>query len=104
VALALETAERLAGEGVELRVVSVPCLERFLAQDEGYRASVLPAGVPRLALEAGHPMPWWRIVGERGDVLGIDRFGLSGPGPAVMAEYGFEPEAVAARVRALVSA
>jgi transketolase len=63
---------------------------------------VLTAGVPRLAVEAGATLGWWKYVGLDGDVVGIDRFGASAPGPKVMAEYGFTPENVAARAKALL--
>jgi transketolase len=63
---------------------------------------VLTAGVPKLAVEAGATLGWWKFVGLDGDVVGIDRFGASAPGPKVMAEYGFTPENVAARAKALL--
>ncbi|HEY8174229.1 MAG TPA: transketolase, partial [Gemmatimonadaceae bacterium] len=61
------------------RVVSMPSHELFARQDAAYRASVLPAGVPRLAIEAAHPMSWYRWVGEDGVVLGLERYGASAP-------------------------
>jgi transketolase len=102
VELAVKAAEKLADDGTPVRVVSLPCLEAFRDQDEAYRSSVLPADLPRLAVEAGHTMPWWRIVGDRGDVLGVDRFGTSAPGDAAMAEYGFTVATVVDRVEALL--
>ncbi len=102
VALATEAAQALQAAGTPVRVVSVPCLEAFLEQDADYQTSVLPAELPRLVVEAAHPAPWWRLAGSNGDVVGIDRFGLSGPGDAVMAEYGFSVDNLVARVQALV--
>jgi transketolase len=102
VAPAKQAAELLAAEGIAARVVSVPGIERFLSQDAAYRASLLPAGVPRLAVEAGHPSSWWRLVGETGDVIGLDHFGASAPADRLFAEFGFTPANVAARAKALL--
>jgi transketolase len=103
VALAVEAAAELTAAGTPVRVVSVPCLERFLAQDAGYRDEVLPQGVPRLVIEAAHPGIWWRIAGDRGDVLGVETFGTSAPGGQAMAEYGFTVEHVTERARNLIA-
>jgi transketolase len=98
----VEAAKLLAADGIAARVVSLPSCEIFDEQTPEYRASVLPAGVPRLAVEAGSPLGWWKYVGLDGDVIGLDRFGASAPGPKVMAELGFTAENVAARAKALV--
>jgi len=101
VALAMAARERLAGEGIAVRVVSMPCLERFAAQDAGYRDSVLPPAVTaRVAVEAGVTDLWWRYVGDRGRVIGQDRFGESAPAGALFEYFGFTPEAVVAAARA----
>ena len=102
VEIAVAAAAELNGAGTAVRVVSMPCLEAFLEQDEAYRAAVLPADIPRVVVEAAHPAPWWRIAGDRGQVIGVDRFGLSAPGEAIMAEYGFTADNVAATVRELL--
>ncbi len=82
----VEAAKQL-GEGV--RVISMPCLERFERQSAEYRESVLPkACTKRLAIEAGVSALWWKYVGTEGKVLGIDRFGISAPGDVVMKELG----------------
>jgi len=99
---AMEAAKLLAAEGIRARVVSFPSWEIFDEQSAEYRASVLPANVPKLAVEAGSPLGWWKYVGLDGDVIGLDRFGASAPGPKVMAELGFTAENVAARAKALV--
>ncbi|MGB7548393.1 MAG: transketolase [Terracidiphilus sp.] len=99
---AVEAAKLLAAEGIAARVVSFPSWKIFEEQTAEYKASVLPAGVPRLAVEAGATLGWWKYVGLDGDVIGLDRFGASAPGPKVMAELGFSAENVAARARALV--
>ncbi len=99
----LQAARQLAAEGTRVRVVSMPCMELFEAQPIEYREQVLPPGVgARLAVEPGVSMSWWRWVGDRGDVLGIDRFGASAPGPTVLAELGFTVENITARARALL--
>ena len=86
VALALEAAKRLEGEGKSVRVVSMPNRERFLRQSEEYRSSVLPKGVPALVAEAGVGSGWRAIAGEKGRLLTIERFGASGPA-AKVAEF-----------------
>ena len=89
---ALEAASRL-GEGV--RVVSMPCLERFDRQEDGYREAVLPGSCQkRVAIEAGVTNLWWKYVGAAGQVIGIDRFGLSAPGNVVMQELGITADKV----------
>lgn len=93
--LAMTAAERLEAEGIPTRVVSLPCWERFEAQDEAYRRSVLPPGVPRLSVEAGVALGWERWVGDEGAIVAIDRFGASAPGPVVLAKFGFTPERIA---------
>jgi transketolase len=99
----LQAARALAAEGTHTRVVSMPCMELFEAQPLEYREQVLPPGVgARLAVEPGVSQSWWRWVGDRGDVLGIDRFGASAPGAKVLAELGFTVENIAARARALL--
>jgi transketolase len=98
----LDAAKLLNDEGIRVRVVSFPSWRLFEEQSAGYKASVLPAGVPKLAVEAGASQGWWKYVGGNGDVLGLDRFGLSAPGPVAMKELGFTPENVAARAKKLV--
>ena len=90
VSLILKAASILAAEGVNVRVVSFPSWELFTDQDPDYQESVLPSGIKnRLAVEAGSSMGWDRWVGDRGHVIGIDRFGASAPGDRVMEEFGF---------------
>jgi len=99
---ALDAAKLLAADGIRARVVSFPSWKIFEEQPSEYKASVLPAGVPRLAIEAGATQGWWKYVGLDGDVIGLDRFGLSAPGPKVLAEFGFTAENAAARAKKLV--
>jgi transketolase len=98
----VDAAKLLAAEGIHARVVSFPSWEIFDEQTAEYKASVLPAGVPRLAVEAGATAGWWKYTGLDGDVIGLDRFGASAPGPKVLAELGFSAENVAARAKKLV--
>ena len=104
VSLAQAAAAALRAQGRRVRVVSMPCVERFLAADAEAQAALLPPDVPRLIIEAAHPAPWWRIAGRRGQVLGVDQFGASGPGNEVLAAYGFTPENVTAEALALLNA
>ena len=99
VAHALAAAAEL---GAGVRVVSMPCFERFDRQSPEYRDSVLPPSCRRrVAIEAGVGGLWWKYVGMEGRVLGIDRFGMSAPGPVAMAELGMTPGHVVEAVRAL---
>jgi len=101
VGIAIDAAKALNAQGGAVRVVSMPCLEAFMEQEAAYRDAVLPPTIPRLVVEAGHPACWWRLAGSHGKVLGVERFGLSGPGDAVMAEYGFTADNVADLARSL---
>jgi transketolase len=99
--VALDAARALAADGHGVRVVSMPSLELFAAQPVEYRDAVLPPAVRvRVAVEAAHPQPWWRWVGDAGDVVGLERFGASAPYQRIYRELGITPDAVAERVRA----
>ena len=90
--------------GDSVRVVSVPCTERFLRQDQGYQDEVLPPSCrKRVAIEAGVTILWYRFVGLDGKVVGIDRFGLSAPGGKVMIELGMTAEKVVEAVKSLAA-
>jgi transketolase len=95
----VRAAETLATSGVAARVVSFPCWEWFADQPDEYRASVFPAGVPVLSVEAGATLGWERYADES---IGIDHFGASAPVTVVMEKYGFTAEHVAERARALL--
>jgi transketolase len=99
---AVEAARLLAADGIAASVVSFPSWKIFEEQSAEYKASVLPAGVPRLAVEAGATQGWWKYVGLDGDVIGLDRFGASAPGPIVLEKLGFGADNVAAKAKALV--
>jgi transketolase len=102
VSVALGAQKLLAADGIGARVVSMPSWKIFDEQAAEYKASVLPAGVPKLAIEAGATLGWWKYVGSNGDVVGLDRFGASAPGTIAMKELGFSAENVAARAKKLL--
>ncbi|MEZ5240693.1 MAG: transketolase [Microthrixaceae bacterium] len=99
VAVALEAAGLLAEDGRKVQVVSLPCWDRFDAQDDDYRRSVLPPGVPTVSVEAGVTLGWDRYADAS---VGIDRFGASAPGGVVLRELGITPEHVAGVARRLL--
>jgi transketolase len=100
VELAMSAAKALDEEGKPTRVVSMPCVALFLAQDVEWREQVLPPELrARVAVEAGVTMPWYRFVGDRGRVVGLERFGESAPGEEVFDELGFTSAAVSGAVR-----
>src|SRR5205085_2253461 len=88
VALALKAHQQLAERGVPTRVVSMASMEIFRRQSEEYRTSVLPRGVPRVAIEAAQPMSWYEWIGGNGVVLGLSRFGASAPYEKIYEELG----------------
>lgn len=94
VALALEAQTTLAQEGIAVRVVSMPSTDVFDAQPADYRATVLPPGVPRVAVEAGVSDYWYKYVGLEGGVVGIDRYGESAPAGALFKYFGLTADAV----------
>lgn len=100
--LAMSARERLASEGIQARVVSMPCRELFAAQPEAYRQQVVTPGVPRLVIEAGMPLGWHSCLGGQVAVIGIDRFGASAPGNLMLENYGFTVDNVCEQARALI--
>jgi transketolase len=100
VALAMQARAVLARAGISVRVVSMPCWDRFREESAAYRESVLPAAITaRVSVEAGVTFGWETWIGPRGVAVGLDRFGASAPGEVLMTELGFTPERVAAAVR-----
>ncbi|HYU08524.1 MAG TPA: transketolase C-terminal domain-containing protein, partial [Gemmatimonadales bacterium] len=103
VELILGAYETLKADGRRPRAVSMPCLEYFAKQSQEYRNSVLPPGVPRIAVEAAAPQSWYRWVPEgNGVIMGIDRFGESAPSQRIYKEFGLTVDAVVARARTLL--
>ena len=102
VALAMSVKQSLELQGIAVRVVSMPCTNVFDHQDAAYRASVLPFGVPRIAIEAGVTDFWHKYVGLEGAVIGLDRFGESAPAGELFKEFGITVEALEAAVKAAI--
>ncbi len=100
VSLAVAAKKLLDADGERVRVVSLPCYEAFIRQDEAYRRAVLPPKTPRVVIELGVTTPWRALVGEAGLVLGHDAFGASAPWKVIARELGFVPEAVASKIKA----
>jgi transketolase len=101
--LANDAAKLLEADGIRVRLVSMPCLDRFAEQDPAYRDAVLPPSVrARVAVEAASPIGWHRWVGDLGDVVAMEGFGASAPAKVVYHHFGFTGEAIAARARAVL--
>jgi transketolase len=99
----IDGAKLLKEAGIAARVVSLPSWKIFDEQSQEYRDSILLPGVPKLAVEAGATLGWWKyLIGAKGDVIGLDRFGASAPGGTVLKELGFTGENVAARAKTLL--
>ena len=104
VALAISAKDALKAEGVDVRIVSMPCMEDFEAQSEKYKESVLPSNVrARVAVEAGASMCWYKYVGLDGKIVGIDTFGASAPAKKLFEKFGFTTETVVNAVKDVVS-
>jgi transketolase len=104
VELAVKAADALAGEGVAVRVVSMPSTDVFDRQDAAYKAAVLGKGIPRVAIEAGVTDFWYKYVGLEGAVVGIDTFGESAPAGVLFKYFGFTVENVVSKVKSVVQA
>jgi transketolase len=101
--LAHDAAKLLEADGIRVRLVSMPCLDRFAEQDRAYRDEVLPPAVPaRVAVEAASPIGWHRWVGDRGDVIAMEGFGASAPAKVVYEHFGFTGEKIAERARTVI--
>ena len=98
VPLAQEAAAILAERGIPARVVSMPCVERFQAQPEAVRRSILPEGIPTVVIEAAQTDPWCALVGGGALRIGLNRFGASAPADVLAERLGFTPESVAKRI------
>ena len=102
VALAIDAQKLLAEQGIAVRVVSMPCTDVFDQQDDAWRASVLPKGMPRVAVEAGVTAFWHKYVGLDGAVVGIDTYGESAPAGALFKHFGLTAEKVAEAVKRIL--
>ncbi len=104
VSLAISAKDALKAEGIDVRIVSMPCVEDFEAQSAKYKESVLPSSVrARVAVEAGASMSWYKYVGLDGKVVGIDTFGASAPAKKLFEKFGFTTEAVVDAVKEVVA-
>ena len=104
VQLAMQAADALSADGIEVRVISMPCADVFERQDASYRDSVLNRAAPTLVVEAGATAGWWRYAGDRGRVIGLDRFGESAPAGELFKLFGFTIDNVSAQVREMIEA
>lgn len=102
VGLAMDARAKLAALNINARVVSMPCTNRFDCQSTEYRQSVLPPGLPVLAIEASKTDLWWKYFTGRGDVLGVDSFGESAPAKDLWIKFGFTVDNVVSKVEALL--
>ncbi|MEU3519927.1 transketolase [Streptomyces sp. NPDC006654] len=103
--VAVEARERLEADGVPTRVVSMPCVEWFEEQDQGYRDSVLPPSVrARVSVEAGIGLTWHKYVGDAGRIVSLEHFGASADGKVLFQEFGFTAENVADKARESIAA
>ena len=102
IGIAIEAAETLAHKGVPVRVVSAPCLEIFLEEDHAYQKSVLPDGLPRIAVEAGLRYGWDAIIGRDGGFVGMTGFGASAPAEALYEHFGITADRIVEEVKARV--
>jgi transketolase len=98
----LDAAGQLKQDGIHARVVSMPSFQLFEEQSNDYKQSVFPDHLPKLAVEAGSSMGWWKYVGRHGEVIGIDHFGASAPGPLVMEKFGFTAANIAGHAKSLI--
>ncbi|WP_414829342.1 transketolase [Alteromonas sp. H39] len=102
VAIVVEAANALSADGNKVRVISMPSTTAFDGQSKDYQQSVLPAGVPKLAVEAAHVDFWRKYVGLEGDVIGMTTFGESAPGGELLKHFGFTAENVVQKAKALI--
>jgi transketolase len=102
VGLILDAQKKLEADGIRARTVSMPSHELFARQDESYRDSVLPKGIKRIAMEAAHPMSWYRWVGDDGVILGLERFGASAPAATIYTHLGITVDRMVETAKKLV--
>jgi transketolase len=103
VSLIMKAQATLAASNIPARVVSMASMELFKRQRAGYQASILPAGIPRVAIEAAGPMSWYEWVGSSGAVIGLDRFGASAPYETIYSQLGITAERVVEAATTVVS-
>ncbi len=99
---ALNGAKALKEQGINARVVSMPSWRLFEQQSDAYKDEIFPAHLPKLAIEAGATLGWWKWVGRHGEVIGLDRFGASAPGTKSLEELGFSTENVVKQAKVIL--
>ena len=104
VALVLKSLPEIKAAGITARVVSMPSWKLFEEQSEEYKESIFPLETPKLAVEAGATLGWWKYVGRRGSVIGLDRFGASAPGPIAMDKLGFNASNIIEHAKKTIAA
>lgn len=102
VEIALKAGEELKGAGIAATIISMPSFAIFEEQDEAYKMELFPHGTPKISVEAGATMGWWKYVGRDGITIGVDRFGASAPGPKVMEELGISVKHIVEAAKKLV--
>jgi transketolase len=102
VELVMKAAEELKAAGILATVVSMPSFKIFEEQDDAYKISIFPHGVPKISVEAGATMGWWKYIGREGVAVGLDRFGASAPGPIAMEKLGISVPVVVEHAKKLV--
>jgi transketolase len=102
VEVVLKAALELKDAGISATVVSMPSFKIFEEQTEEYKLSIFPHGVPKISVEAGATMGWWKYIGRDGVAIGVDRFGASAPGPTVLEKLGISVGHVVDAAKSLV--
>jgi transketolase len=102
VEVVLKAALELKEAGILATVVSMPSFKIFEEQSEEYKLSIFPHGIPKISVEAGATMGWWKYIGREGVAIGIDKFGASAPGPLVLEKYGISAANVVEHAKKLV--
>jgi len=102
VTTALKAAEELKGAGINATVVSMPSFKIFEEQSDDYKMSIFPHGVPKISIEAGATMGWWKYIGRDGVAIGLDRFGAAAPGPIALEKLGVSVGHVVETAKSLV--
>ena len=102
VEVVLKAADELKAAGISATVVSMPSFKIFEEQSEEYKMSIFPHGIPKISVEAGATMGWWKYIGRDGVAIGVDRFGASAPGPTVLEKLGISVAHVVDAAKSLV--
>ena len=102
VEIAMQAATELKAAGILVTVVSMPSFKIFEEQDEAYKMSIFPHGVPKISVEAGATMGWWKYIGRDGIAIGLDRFGASAPGPIALEKLGISVGHIVEAAKSLV--